>query len=475
MVAQKRRRRGLVLEGGGAKGAWQFGVLQALAENGIEFDVVSGTSVGALNAAIWCAGRMDVGKEMWGSMSFPRVFALKLWLIPIVLVGLPSRIFYAFFQGYAPRDTKSDHILYVLSWLMMAVAPIVGGWAILSSLDIFEPEALFLGVSKHYWLITGFIMVGLFFVGYPILVDAATRRNMFVNFGLVSWGMALFATQILFGTPHWGIIWFGAAPVILLMVAWLLRSANISMFVPQPLERTIRTVLSGTLRVPIFATAAAEVGQYYDPDNLHYEPVRGFARDSDIMYYSVVSLAALVPSYVRVDLLDADLARDALLASSALPLGVVPARRDRDGRRLIDGGVADNVPWFPLVSDFPCDELVIVHCNPTIGWNDESARRLWEKTDRLRRVVETKFVAMDSMHDASVSRIPPTAVPLREPQSWPSKTVVIAPDQVLGSFRTGTMGFSQKRCEKRMKDGYAVGIRKISEILGPVEAGSSGQ
>jgi NTE family protein len=43
-------RRGLVLEGGGAKGAWQFGVLQAFAKNGLHFDVVSGTSVGLLGA-----------------------------------------------------------------------------------------------------------------------------------------------------------------------------------------------------------------------------------------------------------------------------------------------------------------------------------------------------------------------------------------------------------------------------------------
>jgi NTE family protein len=80
-------RRGLVLEGGGAKGAWQFGVLQAFAENGIYFDVVSGTSVGALNGAIWCAGRMDVGQEMWSSMSLARVFAWKIWLLPIFFLA----------------------------------------------------------------------------------------------------------------------------------------------------------------------------------------------------------------------------------------------------------------------------------------------------------------------------------------------------------------------------------------------------
>lgn len=42
----------LVLQGGGALGAYQGGVFQALAEGGIEPDWVIGTSIGAINAAI---------------------------------------------------------------------------------------------------------------------------------------------------------------------------------------------------------------------------------------------------------------------------------------------------------------------------------------------------------------------------------------------------------------------------------------
>ncbi len=42
---------GLVLSGGGAKGAYEVGVIRALAELGIEPEVISGASVGALNGA----------------------------------------------------------------------------------------------------------------------------------------------------------------------------------------------------------------------------------------------------------------------------------------------------------------------------------------------------------------------------------------------------------------------------------------
>jgi predicted acylesterase/phospholipase RssA len=46
------RRRGLVLQGGGAKGAFQYGALKELYSAGFDFDVISGTSVGALNGAL---------------------------------------------------------------------------------------------------------------------------------------------------------------------------------------------------------------------------------------------------------------------------------------------------------------------------------------------------------------------------------------------------------------------------------------
>lgn len=50
-------RLGLVLSGGGLRGAAHVGVIEALAEEGIVPDAVSGTSSGALVGALWAAGR----------------------------------------------------------------------------------------------------------------------------------------------------------------------------------------------------------------------------------------------------------------------------------------------------------------------------------------------------------------------------------------------------------------------------------
>lgn len=49
--------KGLALEGGGVKGAYHIGVMTALREMGLaDFDGYVGTSIGAINAAMFCAG-----------------------------------------------------------------------------------------------------------------------------------------------------------------------------------------------------------------------------------------------------------------------------------------------------------------------------------------------------------------------------------------------------------------------------------
>ncbi|HJQ25053.1 MAG TPA: patatin-like phospholipase family protein [Blastocatellia bacterium] len=51
-LSRRRGRVGLVLSGGGAKGAYQVGVIKCLADYGIQIDAVAGASVGALNGAL---------------------------------------------------------------------------------------------------------------------------------------------------------------------------------------------------------------------------------------------------------------------------------------------------------------------------------------------------------------------------------------------------------------------------------------
>jgi len=73
--------RGLALEGGGARGAYQIGAVKALIENGYEFDGFVGTSIGAINAAILAQGDFDKSLEIWSNMSFELLFEEDDWQI----------------------------------------------------------------------------------------------------------------------------------------------------------------------------------------------------------------------------------------------------------------------------------------------------------------------------------------------------------------------------------------------------------
>ena len=64
---------GLVLEGGGAKGAYHIGAYKALMEEGIQIGGIAGTSVGALNGAILAQGDYEKAYEMWENMSYSTV------------------------------------------------------------------------------------------------------------------------------------------------------------------------------------------------------------------------------------------------------------------------------------------------------------------------------------------------------------------------------------------------------------------
>jgi NTE family protein len=82
----------LVLQGGGALGAYQAGVYQALHEAGIEPDWIVGTSIGAINASLIAGNspgdRLEKLAEFWRRMAFRPPFGVPNW------TGIPATMAY---------------------------------------------------------------------------------------------------------------------------------------------------------------------------------------------------------------------------------------------------------------------------------------------------------------------------------------------------------------------------------------------
>lgn len=99
--------RALVLSSGGLKAGWQVGVIKALAEEGVSWDVVCGCSAGSMNAAIMCM--YDKGDEIRASDHLERIWVDYAASKQRPSCVVPSAMFSAMTRS---ASIKSDSLLY---------------------------------------------------------------------------------------------------------------------------------------------------------------------------------------------------------------------------------------------------------------------------------------------------------------------------------------------------------------------------
>ena len=91
----------LVLSGGGAKGAYEAGCIRALQELGYEFDLVCGTSIGALNGLLVAQKDFDPMYRMWEELSIEQVMREPLNLdLSLDSIISQKNLIPSFFRSY---------------------------------------------------------------------------------------------------------------------------------------------------------------------------------------------------------------------------------------------------------------------------------------------------------------------------------------------------------------------------------------
>ena len=73
-MKKKEKKTALVLSGGGSRGAYEAGAWQALMELGKKIDIVTGTSVGAINGAMVAQGDLENTVKLWREIETHMVF-----------------------------------------------------------------------------------------------------------------------------------------------------------------------------------------------------------------------------------------------------------------------------------------------------------------------------------------------------------------------------------------------------------------
>lgn len=396
-------RRGLVLEGGGAKGAYALGCLIAFREYGIHFDVVAGSSAGALNGALVGAGRLDSAKALWQQLRFSNVCR--------------------------PSQSFSTWVLLPLH----IIAMLLHNYPVFGSLPFAGRQPPKAGVALIAVL-----------AGVPI--------------GLM-W--ILFGAFALSGHGSLGDILAPTICVMLLSTVWaipyLIRAGNRSFLTAEPLRCGIKTALTdASFSVPTYVTLA-DRQVMFDPDKpgfYHLGGPHGYVRRAMVQ-------EEYVPYYVRLDALSTEQRIDVLTASAAIPFGIFPAVVVNNSE-YIDGGMADNTPLVPVLRDEHCDEVYVVRLRPH---REIDLARHWQRVDRRLRVASIGNAMCEAMYRSAMkarnarSTIddeidPPENVPYREFPLSSSRLIVVAPRTSLGSFLRGTMNFSSRYSTRLTKLGY---------------------
>ena len=121
---------GLVLPGGGARGAYQVGVLKAISniQGSIEkspFDVISGTSAGAINASMICSEIDNFHKSIlkleniWGNFSTNQIYRTEKlfmlrqsfhWLVTLITGGVLTKNPRSLLDNQPLRDLLKDAV-----------------------------------------------------------------------------------------------------------------------------------------------------------------------------------------------------------------------------------------------------------------------------------------------------------------------------------------------------------------------------
>lgn len=98
--------RALVLSGGGGRGAFECGVIERLTELGWAPDVLVGTSIGSMNAAVWALDGTPGLVEMWENLrtrDMHRFFRLRPWRSL-----LDRQAWKRTLERYAPEDRLGE-------------------------------------------------------------------------------------------------------------------------------------------------------------------------------------------------------------------------------------------------------------------------------------------------------------------------------------------------------------------------------
>ena len=106
----------VVLSGGGTRGAYELGAWRAFRELGIEYQIVTGTSIGSINGAMMCIGNYERTEEMWLNLKMTDMLTEKTG-------SSVGKKLASLFTGFGGKRGQTDDRLIIKSLESFAAIP----------------------------------------------------------------------------------------------------------------------------------------------------------------------------------------------------------------------------------------------------------------------------------------------------------------------------------------------------------------
>ncbi len=458
----RRKRVALVLSGGGGKGAYQAGSLLALFDCGItEFCALAGTSVGALNAALFhdlCKVRdRKLILQMWCGispskvLSFTPQFFLKLLAATVVFVAGLFAVLLRPFTG-SPEKEEAREATSIRRMVFSRSSWFASIWS-----------SVVIGAKRTRRDLTAFFAVVLLYLFGSLLRGHSLTEHEFV----ICTGILASIGLIALTSRNW-------------------LGSRLSLFSNAPLRDMIRSLDITAIRmsaIPIECTATAKVGYWFP----------FFANEKS---HTIPFKHIMAPVYQRLNSLQSDEAVvEWLLQTAAIPEVFLSKRMHN--LYLVDGGLVDNTPIFATL-DYSPDAILVIYLDHKLACRDDLRKReelrLWRVAERIGRGCLTEHsvaegirkkwqyalqVAYSRQEDPYgwASRIndpfpdrdlhQPTVVPRQNPFGETfaqAEFIPIIPSQKLGGILCGTLNFGQRKARRLVALGYEDTLRQIQRL-----------
>jgi predicted acylesterase/phospholipase RssA len=478
---------GLVLAGGGGKGAYEIGVWRGLVEKGItNFAAISGTSIGGLNGYLVARGKLDDAEKLWRKLGHDS--PLKISVLRLVL-GLLERIGIAIFFASTGRVLVS--LAGVLGLALTYLA-----WLLLSWSDFLQPaRALVPMLGVVFVLLVKWVLRrtpfgrSVEYGGAPLSVRDHRRLLLFIPQPWMSW---LFALAVAAGLPLWMLWrdaavqhmspgWFCLLPISFLigLGAIFLSSdlgissiSQIPLFQGDALERELEPLLRKDERTDENGTLRLKIEPHLFAARLVEEPISLPGHLDRVAPGYSTTTTALGLEYVPLQDAEINVAHEVLSATGAIA-GFLPRVYGRQRPTSLtvselpnvyyDAGKIDNTPMAPLLELDLCDVLIVVLLDHRINDSAGHLRRCIDSVNKrvrkanpdisdeewdavsYKRTLHPARVSSDNLHDVQL--------------------VPIVPSKSLGGFLCGTLRFESSQIEKHMQLGYSDAKVAIDKAL----------